>query len=257
MQETGPLAPGPAGQRRAVAGRDGLAAGGRRRAGFHLGAGGRLSDAETGRGRRRGRGRPLSSSIRPSGWPTGCGRAACSSGCPATSARTRRCPWSTRRAARRPAVDPRPRAGGPLRVRRTSASWAWRSASRTSTPTAASHLVAKGMLNGTRRASLTDPRAARSRAWSSPLTVDVDATGWRFAAGHRIRVSIAGADWPNVWPTPAPADPRPSTAGPDTPSRITLPVVPDDGPRRGAGLRPVARGPASRVRLRPARRRGP
>jgi putative CocE/NonD family hydrolase len=94
-------------------------------------------------------------------------------------------------------------------------------------PDGASHLVAKGMLNGTRRSSLTDPEAMEPGV-VVPLTVDIDATGWRFGAGHRIRVSIAGADFPNVWPTPEPATLEVHRSA-DRPSRIVLPVVPDEG----------------------------
>jgi hypothetical protein len=94
-------------------------------------------------------------------------------------------------------------------------------------PDGASHLVAKGMLNGTRRSSLTDPQPMEPGV-VVPLTVDIDATGWRFGAGHRIRVSIAGADFPNVWPTPQPATLE-IHRSPDAPSVIVLPIVPDDG----------------------------
>ena len=95
-------------------------------------------------------------------------------------------------------------------------------------------------------ADWTPGRSSHSRSSSTP-------TGWRFGAGHRIRVSIAGADWPNVWPTPAPATLE-LHRGPDAPLPDHAARRPRRGPRRGAGLRPVARGPASRVRLRPARR---
>jgi putative CocE/NonD family hydrolase len=94
-------------------------------------------------------------------------------------------------------------------------------------PDGASHLVAKGMLNGTRRASLTDPQPLEAGD-VVPMTIEIDATGWRFGAGHRIRVSIAGADFPNVWPTPLPATLEVHRS-PEARSRIVLPVVPDDG----------------------------
>ena len=94
-------------------------------------------------------------------------------------------------------------------------------------PDGRSQLVAKGMLNGTRRRSLTDPEPLEPGAVVE-LTIDLDATGWRFLPGHRIRVAIAAADWPNVWPTPEPGTldgpPRPGA-----PSRLILPVVPDEG----------------------------
>ena len=34
------------------------------------------------------------------------------------------------------------------------------------------------------------------------LELPLMAAGWRFAAGHRIRVAVAVADWPNLWPLP-------------------------------------------------------
>ena len=34
------------------------------------------------------------------------------------------------------------------------------------------------------------------------LELPLMATGWRFAAGHRIRVAVAASDWPNLWPLP-------------------------------------------------------
>jgi len=87
-------------------------------------------------------------------------------------------------------------------------------------PEGRSHLVAKGMRNITRRGSLTDPQPL-TPGEVTELVVDVDATGWRFPAGHRIRVAIAGADWPNVWPTPEPA-----VLTLHHGSTITLPEVP-------------------------------
>jgi putative CocE/NonD family hydrolase len=93
-------------------------------------------------------------------------------------------------------------------------------------PDGTSHLVAKGMLNGTRRHSLTDPEPL-APGERTDLRVEVDCAAWRFEAGHRIRVAIANADWPNVWPTPEPATSR-LHRGPDG-CRITLPVVPLEG----------------------------
>src|SRR5215211_2586079 len=48
-------------------------------------------------------------------------------------------------------------------------------------------------------------------------------------AGHRIRLAIAGADWPNVWPTPEPATLDVHHGGARS-SFLQLPAVPDDGP---------------------------
>lgn len=93
-------------------------------------------------------------------------------------------------------------------------------------PDGTSHLVAKGMLNGTRRRSLTDPEPLVPGE-RTDLRIEVDCTAWRFEAGHRIRVAIANADWPNVWPTPEPATSL-LQRGPDG-CRITLPAVPHHG----------------------------
>src|SRR5262249_40913572 len=69
-----------------------------------------------------------------------------------------------------------------------------------------------------------------------PFEVDLEleAIAWTFEAGHRIRLDLAGADWPNAWPPPHAATltiDRPSAA-------LELPVL--TGP-------PVADPPAVRI----------
>ena len=49
------------------------------------------------------------------------------------------------------------------------------------------------------------------------------AIGWRFAAGHRIRVAVAASDWPNLWPLPQLAPLEILTA-----VHLTLPGLPAD-----------------------------
>ena len=57
------------------------------------------------------------------------------------------------------------------------------------------------------------------------LHVDLDATAWRFERGHRIRLSISSADFPNLWPTPYNGTNRVyRDAGRE--SYLELPVVP-------------------------------
>ena len=57
------------------------------------------------------------------------------------------------------------------------------------------------------------------------LHVDLDATAWRFEPGHRIRLSISSADFPNLWPTPYNGTNRVHRdAGRE--SYLELPVVP-------------------------------
>ncbi len=91
-------------------------------------------------------------------------------------------------------------------------------------PDGTSALIAKGMLNATRRASLTDPRPlVPGQVYE--LTIDIDCTAWIFEPGHRIRLDIASADYPNVWPTPQPGANRVYWSD-RHPSCLILPVVP-------------------------------
>jgi putative CocE/NonD family hydrolase len=93
-------------------------------------------------------------------------------------------------------------------------------------PDGTSALVCKGMLNVTRRESSREP-SALAPGERAILGVDLDATGWVFRRGHRIRVAIANADWPNVWPTPQPATSR-VHRGAGSPAAIALPILPPD-----------------------------
>ena len=81
-----------------------------------------------------------------------------------------------------------------------------------------------GVLNGTRRDSLTDPEAMEPGEVYE-LNVDLDTTAWRFERGHRIRLSISSADFPNLWPTPYEGSNRIYRDG-GRESRLELPVVP-------------------------------
>lgn len=94
-------------------------------------------------------------------------------------------------------------------------------------PDGTSHLVAKGMLNATRRRSLTEPEPLVPGEVYE-VEVEIDTTAWRFSRGHRIRLTVASADWPNVWPTPEPATNTVYRSG-ATPSRLVLPTVPATG----------------------------
>jgi len=94
-------------------------------------------------------------------------------------------------------------------------------------PDGCSHLVCKGVLNATRRDSLTQPTALVP-GQIYQLFVDLDCTAWKFSKGNRIRLVIAGADWPNIWPTPQLCT-NSIYRGPDHPSRLILPEVPRTG----------------------------
>jgi predicted acyl esterase len=101
-------------------------------------------------------------------------------------------------------------------------------------PDGTSALVAKGMRNATRRGSLTDPEPVEPGV-PFELVVEIDASGWIYEPGHRIRLAVANADFPNVWPTPEAATSGIHRGGA---SRLVLPVVPLDGPVEPPALAP-------------------
>jgi len=92
-----------------------------------------------------------------------------------------------------------------------------------------SALVTHGKLNATHRTSHEE---------LSPLTpgevyelqIDMKATSYVFEKGHRIRVDISSADIPDAWPTPKLCT-NSIYRGSSHPSRIVLPVVPEQKPR--------------------------
>jgi predicted acyl esterase len=92
-------------------------------------------------------------------------------------------------------------------------------------PDGTSALVARGFLNLTRRRSLTDPEPMRPGVVET-VELELDATSWVFPAGHRLRLSLAGADWPNLVPPPGPVTLTVERDG----SALTLPVLDGPGP---------------------------
>jgi predicted acyl esterase len=90
-------------------------------------------------------------------------------------------------------------------------------------PDGHSALIVDGSLNATRRTSLTDPEPlAPGEVYE--LDVPMNPTGWVIPAGHRLRLAISGADFPNLWPTPEAARLRVYHDA-SRPSRVMLPVV--------------------------------
>ncbi|MFN2489908.1 MAG: CocE/NonD family hydrolase [Actinomycetota bacterium] len=64
-----------------------------------------------------------------------------------------------------------------------------------------SALVSRGVLNLTHRDSHAEPqRLEPGRLYT--VTIELDATSWVFEPGHRLRLDVAGTDWPNLWPPP-------------------------------------------------------
>ncbi|MDA0745823.1 MAG: CocE/NonD family hydrolase [bacterium] len=95
-------------------------------------------------------------------------------------------------------------------------------------PDGTSALVCNGVLNATRRKSLTHPETLEP-GHIYELNIDLDCTAWRFEPGHRIRLSICSADFPNLWPTPYPGTNQ-IHHGESYPSRLILPVIPTRNP---------------------------
>ncbi|MDO8485207.1 MAG: CocE/NonD family hydrolase, partial [Candidatus Limnocylindrales bacterium] len=101
-------------------------------------------------------------------------------------------------------------------------------------PDGTSAQVSAGILNLTHRRSHVRPEPLSPGAVEE-VRIALRPAGYRFLAGHRIRVSVASAAWPVIWPSPFPATFE-LHRGPAIPSRLVLPVVPPAG---GPGDLPV------------------
>ncbi|MCU1429738.1 MAG: CocE/NonD family hydrolase [Actinomycetia bacterium] len=71
-------------------------------------------------------------------------------------------------------------------------------------PDGTSALVTRGYLNLTHRRSSTDPEPLVKGEWYD-IEIELEATSWVFEPRHRIRLALAGTDWPNIWAPPAAA----------------------------------------------------
>ena len=107
-----------------------------------------------------------------------------------------------------------------------------------------SSLITRGSLNLTQRASQEHPAPLEP---GRPVEVEVElqATGVMLAAGDRLRVAIAGADWPIAWPPPLAVKLTVHAATltlpePDPADEVALPPLPQ----------PVGRGVENPVRYR-------
>ena len=100
-------------------------------------------------------------------------------------------------------------------------------------PDGASSLVVRGMANLAKRSGDLPTPAVPGEPIE--LDLELEAIAWTFEAGHRIRLDLAGADWPNAWPPPYAATLRFDRDDAD----LELPVL--DGPS------PVAESPGIRV----------
>jgi putative CocE/NonD family hydrolase len=83
-------------------------------------------------------------------------------------------------------------------------------------------LVTKGIINATRRDGMNCPQPL-TPGEITEVAFHLEATAWRFRRGSRIRVSVNGSDFPNVWPT-SQAGSLSLHWGLDDRSHISLPV---------------------------------
>ena len=90
-------------------------------------------------------------------------------------------------------------------------------------PDGTSQLVTRGLLNLTHRDSREEPSPLEP-GQAYDVSFELDVTSWVFEPGHGVRVDLAGTDWPNCWPPPAPLTLTIEREG----SQLVLPIV--DGP---------------------------
>jgi hypothetical protein len=69
-------------------------------------------------------------------------------------------------------------------------------------PDGESALVTRGILNLTHRGSHSDPEPIPPDTRVG-VSIELDATSWIWEPGHRVRLDIAGADFPSSWPPPS------------------------------------------------------
>ena len=69
-------------------------------------------------------------------------------------------------------------------------------------PDGTSVLACRGMLNLTHRNGHDAPIALEPGV-PTKVEIELEATSWIFEPGHRVRLALAGSDWPNNWPPPS------------------------------------------------------
>ncbi|MBI3763865.1 MAG: CocE/NonD family hydrolase [Chloroflexi bacterium] len=97
-------------------------------------------------------------------------------------------------------------------------------------PDGTSALIAWGALNATHRNSHANPEPL-TPGERCEINVPLDVTAWAFDPGHRIRLDVSSADWPNLWPSPCPAE---NTVWHG--STLTLPIAPTGRPEDARDL---------------------
>ncbi len=102
-------------------------------------------------------------------------------------------------------------------------------------PDGTSSLLSRGLLNLTHRSSSTDPQPLPVGEWVD-VEVELEAMSWTPAPGHRLRLSVAGADWPNTVAPPEPVTLRVDRAA----STLVLPLAGESAPAPAWPAAPAA-----------------
>jgi hypothetical protein len=105
-------------------------------------------------------------------------------------------------------------------------------------PGGSCRLITRGYLNLAFRRSLSEPQPVRPHVRMS-VRVEMRSTSALIAPGHRLRLSVSGADFPLAWPPPGPL-----TMTLHLPNgRLLLPVVADSGEVAGISPAPIRSAP--------------
>ena len=83
-------------------------------------------------------------------------------------------------------------------------------------------LISGAIINPSQRYSRLEPEALIPGE-PTTLSTSIHFTTWRFKPGHRIRLAVANAQFPMIWPSPTPGS---TTLFPGTNTWLELPVVP-------------------------------
>ncbi len=104
-------------------------------------------------------------------------------------------------------------------------------------PDGTSAYVTGGLLNLTHREGHTEPKALEPGK-VYVVVVALKAAGYRWRAGQRMRLSIASANWPVIWPSPYAGTNR-LHRGQAQPSHLTLPSLSTENQAGGAPVGPT------------------
>jgi putative CocE/NonD family hydrolase len=109
-------------------------------------------------------------------------------------------------------------------------------------PDGTSQLVTRGLLNLSHRNSREHP-APLVPGEAVDVSLELEVTSWVFERGHRIRLDLAGADWPNAWSPPSPGRLTIDRAG----SALVLPTLVGPSPVDRVSRLPAPRRPRAHM----------